>query len=341
MTAATAGEAAHLFKPGEAVRVRRNVGQDTPFPPEVPHSLNPPDGALIYYWLASAPSGDVTIEILDSTGHVVRHMSSAAITPPEEFAHPPEPNFWLKLPEPLPAAAGLNRTNWNVRYDDPPSFSHSFAINANPGLTPASPEGPLALPGVYTVKLTVNGKSYSQRVTVRNDPRSPATALALRAQHALQMKIYTGIQDAWNAYQDADTMRAAIAAITNAPADADTAMHMFEARLDSVTGSSTGGRGGRGGGGFGRGGRGGTTHPTMQALNGTLVRDLDALDGGDMAPSPSMTAAWASSCKDLRAAATSWQAVVARDLPTLNGVLAKDGIKPVAPPKTAVTVPIC
>jgi hypothetical protein len=341
MTAATANESVHLFKPGEAVRVRRNVGQDTPYPPEVPHSLNPPDGALIYYWLASQPSGDITIDIVDSAGAVVRHMSSAAIETPSEFAHPPEPNFWLKVPEPLPTATGVNRVNWNIRYDDPPAFSHSFAINANPGLTPASPEGPLALPGVYTVKLTVDGKSYAQKVTVRNDPRSPATALALRAQHQLQMKIYTGIKDAWNAYQDADTMRAEISANSNAPADAQAAMHAFEAKLDSITGSSTGGRGGRGGGGFGRGGRGATTHPTMQALNGTLVRELAGLDDGDMAPTPSMTADWATSCKDLRNAAMSWQALVTRDLPTLNAELTKNGSTPIAAPKSVVTIPIC
>ena len=84
--------------PGDAVRVRRNVGADTPFPPEVPHALNPPDGAIIDYWLAQAPSGDITLDVLDAAGRVVRHLSSAAEPPVPEAARPPHPNFWVAPP---------------------------------------------------------------------------------------------------------------------------------------------------------------------------------------------------------------------------------------------------
>ncbi|MGH7583879.1 MAG: WD40/YVTN/BNR-like repeat-containing protein, partial [Gemmatimonadales bacterium] len=341
MTPAMANEAVHLFKPGDAIRVRRNVGHDTPFPPEVPHSLNPPDGALIYYSLNAKPSDEITMDVLDSAGAVVRHLSSASITLFPEFEHPPEPNFWLGIPQPLPAA-GTNRVNWNIRYDDPPAFSHSFPISANPGLTPATPEGPLALPGRYTVKLTVGGRSYTQTVTVRNDPRSPATALDLRAQHVLQMKIYHGIKDAWNAFQDAESMRTQLATASNAPADAEAAIKTFETKLDSVAGNNTSGRGGRGGGGgFGRGGRGGNAHPTLQALNGMLVRQLEGLDDGDMAPTPAMNAGWSTSCHDLRTAVMNWQGLTARDLPALNAVLTKNGLNAIAAPKTAPAVPVC
>src|SRR6185437_4819686 len=87
-----------LFAPGEAVRVRRNVGNDTPFPPEVPHAANPPDGAVIYYSLAAKPAAAITIEVLDSAGKVVRHMTSAPQEPVKEAARPPEPNFWIAPP---------------------------------------------------------------------------------------------------------------------------------------------------------------------------------------------------------------------------------------------------
>ncbi len=166
IAAATASEPAHLFAPGDAIRVRRNVGADTPFPPEVPHGLNAPDGALIYYYLAAKPTGDVTLDVLGAGGAVVRHMSSAAVTPVKEAAQPPNPSFWTFTPQPLPSDVGTNRVNWDLRADDPPAFSHSYEINANPGLTPPSPEGPLVAPGVYTIRLTVAGKSYTQPVTV-------------------------------------------------------------------------------------------------------------------------------------------------------------------------------
>ena len=176
MTAAIASEPAHLFKPGDAIRVRRNVNGDTPFPPEVPHALNPPPGALVYYYLNAKPSSDITLEVRDAAGTVVRHYSSAPI-PSLREAPPPfaVPDHWIAIPKPMPTATGTNRINWDIRYDAPPAFSHSYEINANEGETPASPEGPLALPGTYTLKLTVDGKSYSQTVTVKNDPRSPAT----------------------------------------------------------------------------------------------------------------------------------------------------------------------
>jgi hypothetical protein len=83
------------------------------------------------------------------------------------------PDYWLEHPKPMSTDVGMNLIAWNVRYDSPPAFSHSYEINANYMETPASPEGPLALPGIYTVKLTVEGKSYTQTVTVKNDPRSP------------------------------------------------------------------------------------------------------------------------------------------------------------------------
>ena len=132
MTAAIASEPAHLFKPGDAIRVRRNVNGDTPFPPEVPHALNPPPGALVYYYLNTKPSSDITLEVRDAAGNVVRHYSSAPI-PPLREAPLPVPDHWIATPKPMPTATGTNRINWDIRYDAPPAFSHSYEINANEG----------------------------------------------------------------------------------------------------------------------------------------------------------------------------------------------------------------
>ena len=68
VTPAIAAEPAHLFKPGDAIRVRRNVNGDTPFPPEVPHADNPPLGAVIYYSPRPKPHGDITLDVLDAVG---------------------------------------------------------------------------------------------------------------------------------------------------------------------------------------------------------------------------------------------------------------------------------
>src|SRR5450755_4126707 len=100
--------------------MRRNTNFDTPLPPEIPHALNPPDGAIVYYSLDEKPSGAITLNVLDSTGTTIRHLSSGAESPAKEAARPPHPNFWLASPQSLPTAIGLNRTNWDLRLDPPP-----------------------------------------------------------------------------------------------------------------------------------------------------------------------------------------------------------------------------
>jgi len=91
-------------------------------------------------------------------------------------------------------------------------FTHTFEINANPGLTPPAPLGPLVPPGAYTLRLTVDGKTYTQPVTVVNDPRSPATVADVRAQYALETRVVAAMQTAWDGYQQVAAARAAVAA---------------------------------------------------------------------------------------------------------------------------------
>ncbi|HEX9365617.1 MAG TPA: hypothetical protein VF921_03260, partial [Vicinamibacterales bacterium] len=323
---AVASEPAHLFKPGDAIRVRRNVNGDTPFPPEVPHAKNPPPGALIYYSLGAKPSSDITLEIADAAGTVVRHLSSAPIPPLNE--PPPTVNdYWLEKPAPMPVSPGMHRINWDIRHDSPPAFSHSYEINAAPDETPASPEGALALPGVYTLKLTVDGKTYTQALTVKNDPRSPASAADLKAQHDLQLKLHAGAQAAWDLYQQVAAMRAAVGELTKGtpPADVAAAAKDFDAKLAAVGGTSGGGR--RGGGGF-PGADGPPPPPNFAALEGTMIRQLGTLDPGDMAPNEPMTRAYAAVCGDLKTAVTRWTALNGAELTTFNGVLVKNNLKP-------------
>ena len=330
LTPAIASAPAHLFKPDNAVRVRRNDGADTPFPPEVPHALNPPDGVVIYYTLAAAPHGDITLDVLDASGAVVRHLSSAPVTPVREAADPPEPNFWLAKPAPMPTAVGLNRVNWDLRYDPPPAFSHSFEINANPGLTPPSPEGPIALPGVYTFKLTVNGTTYTQTATVTNDPRSPASAVALRAQHDLIMRIYRGLSSTWAGYHALAALRANVEKTAGAsPAsDVSAAVKTFDAKLDSVAGDSSGERGFR----FGRGP---APPPDYVRVNGIFVQLLEAQDYGDMAPTPSSLAAVAAACKDLTTVSAAAQRLTKTELPVLDAALGRHSLTEVSAPERA------
>jgi len=325
----TSSTPACLFKPVDAIRVRRNVNDDTPFPPEVPHALNPPTGAIIYYSLSAAPSGPVTLEVRDATGKVIRHMSSAPPAPRTD-APPPVPDFWVEKPSPLPAEPGLNRTHWDLRLDSPETFSHSYEINANPGQTPASPEGPLALPGNYMLVLTVDGKTYQQPLTVKNDPRSPASIGELREQYALQMALYHCTQEAWTCYHDVVGTRTTIAGIlkANPPAEVATAAQALDTKLVAVGGSP--GFGGRFGGGGGFGGPGAAPRqPSFYSINALAVRRLNSLDSGDMSPNEATKKVCAATCAEFEKAMKAWVALKTKDLVDFNTLLAKNNLKPI------------
>jgi len=333
LESSTMSDAAHLFKPGDAYRLRRNVGADTPFPPEVPHALNPVDGVMIDYWLSQEPKNEITLDIADATGAVVRHLSGAAIAPVTEAARPPHPNFWVAPPSPLPKSAGSNRTNWDLHYDAPKAMSHSFEINANPGLTPASPEGALAAPGTYTLKLTVDGKTYTQTVAVKPDPRSRATLADLTAQNALLRKISQAIDAAYDANHAAASLRDAVRNAANgASPEIASKAAAVAAALDSVAGA-------QGGRGRGRGGQG--APPNFASLNGTFVGQLNAQEHGDLAPTTSARAAWTAACMDFGKAVATWQRVSTTELGALNGMLKAAGKPAIASPTTPIKAPVC
>ena len=266
MTPATPSEPAHLFKPGDAIRVRRNINTGTPFPPEMPHGDNPPLGAVIYYNL-SAPATHIALDVLDAAGTVVRHYSSDPI-PPIPEPPPPVPDEWIYVPQPLATGAGMHRINWDVRYDMPPAFIHYMAhvTGAVPGDTHWGGEGPLVIPGVYTLRMNVDGQILTQTVTVKNDPGSRATAADLAALHDLQMKLYNGTRESWDGFQQIAAMLAAITEVTrgNVPKEVADAAATLKAKLTQLAGPTTftGGRGGGAPGGelfrdqWRRGGRG-------------------------------------------------------------------------------------
>jgi photosystem II stability/assembly factor-like uncharacterized protein len=332
-----ASEPAHLFEPADAVRVRRNVNYDTPFPPEVPYALNPPDGVIIYYSLAARPSSPISLDVIDASGAIVRHMSSTPSAPVPEAAQPPEPNFWLAPPSSIPTNAGINRVNWDLRYDPPPAFTHSFEINANPGLTPPSPEGPLAVPGIYTLKLTVNGNSYTRRVTVKNDPRSPAKPSDLHAQLDLEMKYYDGAKESSDAYGQISALRRSLAEFTHgsAPSEIVAAATTLDAKLAALGGTTDRGRGGFTGGG------GTPPPPSFMAINGTMGHELIALDNGDMFPNEPMRKGYTAKCSDLKTAIASWKSINTADLAAFNTILTKNNVKPIASSSPVLAVPVC
>ena len=186
MSESIANADAHLFRPSPAYRIRRSVATDTPLPPEEPAGENPPDGAIIYYNLKS--TSPVTIEIIDSAKKLVRKYSSD---------DQPEPipadivvqTQWVR-PSAIPSAeTGMHRFVWDLHYPAPDSLEHEYPISAVWHDTPRYPQGPIVLPGQYTVKLTVNGTSYTEPLIIKMDPRVKTPLTGLQEQFRLATKI--------------------------------------------------------------------------------------------------------------------------------------------------------
>jgi photosystem II stability/assembly factor-like uncharacterized protein len=174
-------ENAYLFPPQQAWRFRWNKNTDTPLPPDEPAGQNPPDGAIVHYFLKEAVAVPVTLEIVDAAGTVVRqYRSDDAPEPPVEGRNIPD--YWIRPPQVLSSAAGLHRFVWDLHHPPPPAAKFTYPISAIYANTPREPRGPWAVPGTYTVRLTVNGRALTQPLVLKMDPRVKTPAEGLQAQ---------------------------------------------------------------------------------------------------------------------------------------------------------------
>lgn len=180
-------DAVILFKPQVAYRVRWNMNTDTPLPQEEPAGQNPPDGAVINYYLKEKISGSVTLEILDQTGKIVRRFSSD--DKPYEIPDVNIPLYWIRPQQILSAEAGAHRFLWDMHYE-PLDIPVHFPMTAIYGNTPPDATAPWVMPGEYVVRLSVNGKTYDQPLLIKKDPRVGSTQDELQEQHDLSMICY-------------------------------------------------------------------------------------------------------------------------------------------------------
>jgi len=195
-------EAAHLFTPSTAMRIRATTHGDTPIPPEEPAGENPPPGAIFYYYLKSPARGEVKLEVLDAKGQEVQTYSSK-----DKLFEPPSPPafpmYWFKPENLLSPAAGMHRFLWDVRYSVPPVAQPGYSMFTVAGRdVPREPAGPQALPGSYQIRLMVDGKTYTQPLKLTMDPRVKTTPQDLEKQFSLELKLVQALRQANQTVED-------------------------------------------------------------------------------------------------------------------------------------------
>jgi photosystem II stability/assembly factor-like uncharacterized protein len=197
---------AFLYQPQTAIRVRWNMNTDTPIPQEEPAGENPPDGAIIDYYLDN-DADDISLDITDAAGRVIRHFSNK-----DTMYRIPAVNiplYWIRPQEVLAATRGAHRFTWDMRYE-PLNVPASYPIAAIYRNTAPAETSPFAMPGVYTVKLTVAGRTFSQSLTIKMDPRVKTGTAALQKQHDLSMACYEGRKTCLKFLSEIRKMRAGL-----------------------------------------------------------------------------------------------------------------------------------
>ena len=327
---ANGSDFAHLFAPQLTYRMRRNNNTDTPLPPEEPAGQNPPDGATIDYWLKTAASSPVALEIVDaSSGQVVRHFSSAdkpETLDPKDFN---VPMYWVRPPRVLSAGAGMHRFVWDLTYPAPDVLTRDYPISAIDHDTPLYPLGASALPGRYKVVLAVGGKSYTQMLEVKMDSRVKASVDDLRRHFELDQKIAESLHTDYIALQQVRSLRAQLKALTGKTSTTGSAeehrgnrvpdaIQKMAAELDAKAAAIEGDEGG-----YGTRYMSTPAGRSLARLNGGLNALVSALDTADTAPTTQQAATVVELDEALKEQLTAWGELKSKDIPELNERLKK------------------
>jgi len=310
MTSQIAAADLWLFRPQTAYRVRPGSDQGTPVPKDEWLGENPPSGAIVDYWLKDNLKAPVELEILDGEGRLVRRFASDDILPKTNPDDVPISMDWVRDEAPLSAEAGMHRLVWDLHCRSPKGVRRSRR----------GPVGPVAMPGNYTVKLTANGKSSSQPLVVKMDPRISAPQEALQQEFRAASRLTERLEEVTDARKHAEELLKQIDARskeTSGSAEVSGTLGELARKLADLTGVKAEDE-------FGVFGLSlpGKEPPTLHKVASTLTGLLTIVDGADAAPTADARAAiekWDAAAAETM---TRWRAVAA-DVATVNAVLEK------------------
>jgi len=307
-----------LFRPENAIRIRASSDQGTPVPKDEALAPNPPEGAVLDYFLRDKPQSAIQLEILDAEGKLVRRFASDEVLRKTNPNDVPIQVEWIRDPKPLLAEAGMHRFVWDLHFALPKSVRSSFW----------GPAGPSAVPGEYTVKLTANGKSTTQPLTIKLDPRVKTPQDALERQFGLASKLAARLGEVSIALEQASGLRKQIDERKKEAAGNSEVLEALEGlgknveaamEMDSDAG-------------FGLFGLAppGKEHESLSEVSAALTGLLIIVDSSDLGPASdaaSASAQWEVSARETLAR---WTAFQREDVAAVNALLEKAKLKRLA-----------
>ncbi len=299
-----------LYEPQIALRLH----YPEEFDKRQPVGDNPPPGAIVDYYFKTAPKDEVSLDILDTSGKVVRHLSSKE---KKESEQPPEWPDLIERAKTIPANEGMNRFAWDLRYNDPVKIPGAFYSGTGP-------KGPLALPGDYQVKLTVAGKSQTAPLHLAIDPRTKGTEPGLQKQFALSMQVNDRISQLHQAVNEIRDLKSQIQTLHKRfgddqrlkpaldAADAlDRKMSEVEQRLIQVNM---------------KGSEGNLAFPNM--LNERFDSFSHAIDGGDAEPTKPQLDVFQMLSGQLEEQLKKWAQIKNDDVPKVSALIKQADLPP-------------
>ena len=307
---------AHLFTPAPAYRIQRDTNTDTPLPPDEPAAANPPDGAILDYYLPVS-ANSVAIEIRDPQNRIVRRFSSndKPDVSEEDLQKQLIPLYWVHPFHRLSTDAGMHRWIWDLHYPAPVSTRHEYPISAIPHDTPRLPLGPNALPGTYTVHLTVDGKTSTAPLTVKMDPRVKTPPAGLEKKLQAEMQLASMMSETAEAQIQAGSIRTQLDKLSpEAKAQTKDAVDSAEKKLESLLGAP--------GGFFAPPSK----EVTLSRVNGEASTLYQQVWQPDAEPTAAQMQAITATHRDFTDVLQRWNDFKSSELPALNRVLKQSNI---------------
>lgn len=301
---------AWFYQPATAIRVDYDPFLGTPLPPEEPAAKNPPEGAMFDYVLKSTAK-EITLEISDAKGRLVRRVRSGAALP----AHPPLPiaERWFSKPATLDVTSGMHRYVWDLRWR-----ASGEGELADDDDAYGAPAGPRVAPGAYGVKLTVDGRSFTRSLQVAMDPRAQVTTAQLEEQQRMALEIFAEVSRAGQLTSEMDSANKRIAQLKSevhaSHPELETKVTELEKAITAIQKGTPVVPG---------------TISGLTAAHTGLLAALRVVEG-NYRPAPAQALeVYRASVAAAHATGTDWQKLKSGALADLNASLSKAGLQPI------------